>query len=111
MGVGALGSKEDNVIDKPQPVAGLIKFGVKEVLFKKVHDQRIELRVMLAGATRSGKIERERRVEGGEVEWVLADFCARKLSGLQGKVGMLFQIGGGYGKGWSLWITRIDQHS
>ena len=37
--VGAVGQEQEYVIGKPYPVTGLVKFGMKEILFKKVHEQ------------------------------------------------------------------------
>ena len=38
-GVGAMRPEEEDVIDKMQPEVGLFENGIKEVLFKKAHEQ------------------------------------------------------------------------
>ena len=38
-GVGTMRPKEENVIDKTQPEAGILDSGVKEILFKETHEQ------------------------------------------------------------------------
>ena len=38
-GVGSMGPKKENVIDKTQPEAGFLNSGVKEILFKETHEQ------------------------------------------------------------------------
>ena len=38
-GVGTMRPKEENVIDKTQPEAGFLDRGVKEILFKEIHEQ------------------------------------------------------------------------
>ena len=38
-GVGFMGPKKENAIDKPQPEAGFLDSGVKEILFKETHEQ------------------------------------------------------------------------
>ena len=38
-GVGSVGQKEEDIIDKPQPKTGLIKCRIKHVLLKEVHEQ------------------------------------------------------------------------
>ena len=38
-GVGTMGPKEENVIDKTQPEAGFLDSEVKEILFKETHEQ------------------------------------------------------------------------
>ena len=38
-GVGTMGPKEENVVDKTQPESGFFNSGVKEILFKETHEQ------------------------------------------------------------------------
>ena len=62
---------------------------------------RSRLTIMLTGAA-SG--EKGRGGGGGQVR--LPDVNTRRLVGIEVQVGMLFQINGGYGRGWRLGVCE-----